>query len=76
MNKLLLAGVAALSVLTASIEAHALADNPACAMVKRTPDGFLNLRADFSMGGKVIAKLRAGDRLYVTGTELGIMATG
>ena len=44
-----------------SIEAHALADGPACAIVKQTPDGFLNLRADFSMSGKIIAKLRPGD---------------
>jgi len=44
-----------------SIEAHALADGPACAMVRQTPDGFLNLRADFSMSGKIIAKLRPGD---------------
>ena len=76
MKKLLLVGVAALSLLTASIEAHALADGPACAMVKQTPDGFLNLRADFSMSGKIIAKLRPGDQLYVTATELGISTLG
>jgi len=45
MKTLLLASVAALSVLIASIEAHALADGFTCAMVKQTPDGFLNLRA-------------------------------
>jgi hypothetical protein len=64
MNSLLLASALAL----VSIEAHALADGPACAMVKQTPDGFLNLRADFSMSGKIIAKLRPGDRLYDTAT--------
>jgi hypothetical protein len=76
MKRLLLTGIAALSVLIASIEAHALADGRACAMVKKTPDGFLNLRADFSMSGKVIAKLRPGDLLYVTSTELGINTLG
>jgi hypothetical protein len=49
---------AALFLLTISIEAHALADGPACAMVRQTPDGFLNLRADFSMRGKIIANPR------------------
>jgi hypothetical protein len=78
----LLTGVAVLFLVTgaalalASIEAHALADGPACAMVRQTPDGFLNLRANFSMSGKIIAKLRPGDRLYVTGTELGINTLG
>ena len=63
MKKLLLAGVAALFLATgtAQHEAHALADGPACAMVRRTPDGFLNLREAFSMSGKIIAKLRPGD---------------
>jgi hypothetical protein len=65
---------AALFLLTISIEAHALADGPACAMVRQTPDGFLNLRADFSMRGKIIAN--PGDRLYVTATELGINTLG
>jgi hypothetical protein len=72
MNSLLLASALAL----VSIEAHALADGPACAMVKQTPDGFLNLRADFSMSGKIIAKLRPGNLLYVTATELGINTLG
>ena len=73
MKKLLLAGCAALFLATgaAQHEAYALADGPACAMMRRTPDGFLNLRKDFSMSGKVIEKLRPGDRLYVTATELG-----
>src|SRR5215831_14794797 len=78
MKKLFLTGIAALLLATgtAQHEAHALADGPACAMVRQTPDGFLNLRADFSMSGKIIAKLRPGDRLYVTGTELGINTLG
>jgi hypothetical protein len=74
---ILLSGIAALFLATgtAQHEAHALADGPACAMVRQTPDGFLNLRADFS-SGKIIAKLRPGDRLYVTATELGISTLG
>ena len=75
MKKLLLTGIAALSVLYASA-AYPLADGPGCAMVRQTPDGFLNLRKDFSMSGKIIAKLRPGDRLYVSITELGIMTLG
>jgi hypothetical protein len=67
-----LAGALAL----ASIQAHALADGPACAVVRQTPDGFLNLRAEVSMSGKIVAKLRPGDRLYVTATELGISTLG
>ena len=61
MKTLLLVGVLSL----ASIQAHALADGPSCAVVKRTPDGFLNLRAVFN--GTIIAKLRPGDLLYVNG---------
>src|SRR5215470_12344393 len=74
MKKLFLTSIAALFLTTgaAQHEAYALADGPACAMVRRTPDGFLNLRKDFSMSGKIIAKLRPGDQLYVTATELGI----
>jgi len=47
MKKLLLTGIAALFLATGTVqhEAHALADGPACAMVRQTPDGFLNLRA-------------------------------
>jgi len=60
----------------ASIQAHALADGPGCAIVRKTPDGFLNLRKDFSMSGAIIAKLRPGDLLYVSVTELGISTLG
>jgi hypothetical protein len=78
MARWFIAGVAALFLATgaAQHEAYALADGPACAMVRRTPDGFLNLRKDFSMSGKVIEKLRPGDRLYVTATELGVNTLG
>jgi len=78
MRKLPQASIAALFLATgtAQHEAHALADGPACAMVRQTPDGFLNLRADFSMSAKIIAKLRPGDQLYVTATELGINTLG
>jgi len=69
-KKKTLPGIAALFLATgaAQHEAYALADGPACAMVRRTPDGFLNLRANFGMSSKVIAKLRPGDLLYVTAT--------
>ena len=70
MKTLLLVGVLSL----ASIQAHALADGPSCAVVKRTPDGFLNLRAVFN--GPIIAKLRPGDLLYVMGSEVGISTLG
>ena len=78
MKKLFLTSIAVLFLATgtAQHEAHALADGPACAMVRRTPDGFLNLREAFSMSGKIIAKLRPGDRIYVTATELGINTLG
>ena len=78
MKKLFLTSIAVLFLATgtAQHEAHALADGPACAMVRRTPDGFLNLREAFSMSGKIIAKLRPGDRIYVTATELGISTPG
>jgi hypothetical protein len=73
--KLLLSGIAALSVLYAPA-AYSLADGPACAMVRRTPDRFVNLRENFSISGKIISKLRPGDLLYVTATELGINTLG
>src|SRR5262245_3192471 len=78
MKKTLLTGIATLFLATGTTqhEAYALADGPGCAMVRQTPDGFLNLRKDFSMSGKIIAKLRPGDLVYVNVTELGIMTLG
>jgi hypothetical protein len=62
VKKALLAGALTL----VSIEAHALAEGPGCAVVKHAPDGFLNLREAFS----------PGDRLYVVVTKLGITTNG
>ena len=60
--KVLLAGALAL----ASIEAHACTDVPGCAVVTKTPDGFLNLRRAPTTRAPVVTKLRPGDRLYIT----------
>jgi hypothetical protein len=56
-------------------EAHALADGPACAIVKLGP-AFLNFREDFTMSGRIILRLSPGDNLYVMATEAGINTVG
>jgi hypothetical protein len=60
-TRALLAGVAVLFLATGT--AHATADG--CAVVKRTPDGFLNMRSAPMMGAKIIAKLKPGNRLNI-----------
>jgi hypothetical protein len=57
MKKLLLTGIAALFLATGT--AHATVDS--CAVVLRTPDGFLNLRKAPSVKAKIIARLKPGD---------------
>jgi hypothetical protein len=61
LTTMLLAG--ALSLV--SIQAYACADGPACAVVTKTPDGFLNLRRAPTAKAPVVTKLRPGDRLYI-----------
>jgi hypothetical protein len=54
-----LSGIAALLLATGA--AHGTVDS--CAVVLRTPDGFLNLRKAPSMKAKIIARLKPGDVL-------------
>jgi hypothetical protein len=60
--RLLLTGIAALLLATGA--AHATLDG--CAVVLRTPDGFLNLRAAPTMKARVVARLKPGEILYDT----------
>jgi hypothetical protein len=60
MKKLFLTGIAALFLATGV--AHATSDG--CAVVLRTPDGFLNLRAEPSMKARIVARLKPGEILY------------
>jgi len=62
MKKLLLTGIAALFLATGT--AHATLDG--CAVVLRTPDGFLNLRAAPTMKARVVTRLKPGEILYDT----------
>jgi hypothetical protein len=60
--KLLLSGIAALFLATGA--AHATADG--CAVVLKTPDGFLNLRKAPSMKARIVARLIPGAIIYTT----------
>ena len=60
MKKALLTGVTALFLATGT--AHATLDG--CAVVLRTPDGFLNVRAAPKMGARIIARLKPGSFIY------------
>lgn len=64
MKKIPLAGIAGLMVV--STAAHSTEDF--CAVVLKTPDGFLALREQPGTQSKMIAKLHEGDFLYA-GTE-------
>jgi hypothetical protein len=68
--------VAATPVLVNTRRAHAYADGPGCAVVIKTPDGFLNLRRALTAKAPIVAKLRPGDRLYVSTSEAGIYRRG
>jgi hypothetical protein len=73
-EKLLLSGIAALLLATGATqhEARACVDGPSCAVVTKTPDGFLNLRRAPTTRAPVVTILRPGDRLYITTSEGGI----
>ena len=60
MKKILLTGITALFLATGA--AHATSNG--CAVVLRTPDGFLNLRAEPSMKARIVARLKPGEILY------------
>jgi hypothetical protein len=51
--------------------APALATADGCAVVLRTPDGFLNLREGPSVETRVVSKLSRGDLLYVDTAQCG-----
>jgi len=61
IHTLLLTGIAALFLATGAAQAT----EDSCAVVKRTPDGFLNMRSAPMMGAKIIAKLKPGNRLNI-----------
>jgi hypothetical protein len=63
MKAAIIAGCVVLSVLCAAPGAHATADG--CAVVKRTSDGFVNLRKDPSMRARIVARLKPGQIVYV-----------
>jgi hypothetical protein len=57
------AGALLVAIVLTAPEALATADG--CAVVLKTPDGFLNLRRTPTTGSEVVAKLSRGHRLYV-----------
>ena len=57
MKKLFLSGVAALFLATGT--AHATEDG--CAVVLKTPDGFLNVRAEPKMGSRILKRFKPGE---------------
>src|SRR5262245_52358944 len=61
MKKAILSGIAATFLATGT--AHATADG--CAVVLRTPDGFLNVRSAPTMKARIIAQTKPGDILYI-----------
>jgi hypothetical protein len=69
MRKVLLAGVAAMTVLSASA-AHAkfipIPEPHMCAVVGGLPDGWLALREEDNARSRTIVKLREGDFLYIS----------
>src|SRR5262245_35911337 len=60
MRRQFLIGIAALFLATGA--AHATLDG--CAVVLRTSDGFLNVRAAPKMGARIIARLKPGSFIY------------
>jgi hypothetical protein len=69
MCKLILIMAAALFLTTGA--AHATGpDN--CAVVSKTPDGFLNVREAPTMKSKIIAKIHPADVVYADAYECGI----
>jgi hypothetical protein len=52
------------ALLIAPNSANATADG--CAVVLRTPDGFLNLRKAPMMGSKIVARLKPGELIDIT----------
>jgi len=62
MKKLLLAGIATLFLATGA--AHATADG--CAVVLKTPDGFLNVRAKPNGRSRILKRLKPGE---IVGTD-------
>jgi hypothetical protein len=65
MTKTTIAAAMLLALTTPSSPIWAYADG--CAVVLKTPDGFLNLREAPMMGSKVIARLKPGDKLSISG---------
>jgi Bacterial SH3 domain len=61
MKKLLLTSIATLFLTTGP----ARATITTCAFVRPTPDGFLNLRAEPGMNGKVVRRVKSGQELFV-----------
>ena len=51
-------------LMMATSSAHATVDG--CAIVLKTPDGFLNLRKEPSAKSGVVVRLKPGDRLEIT----------
>jgi hypothetical protein len=65
MKAAIIAGCVVLSVSFGASGAHASADG--CAVVLRTPDGFLNVRAKPKMGSRILKRLNPGE---IIGTDI------
>ena len=61
----------AAAVITLALSGPAHATASGCAVVLRTPDGFLNVRAGPSMKAPVVGKFRPGDLIGIDSTECG-----
>ena len=59
------ARIATIALIVALSPRTAFATQDACAVVTRTPDGFLNLRSGPGANFEILAELYPGDRLWV-----------
>ena len=64
--KLLFLIATALLALTSGANAYA----DGCAIVLRTPDGFLNLRKAPKMGSKIVGRLKPGQEIEIAGETM------
>jgi len=64
MKPVIITGIAVLFLATGTFQ-PANATNSGCAVVLRTPDGFLNVRDESKMGSRIVAQVKPGDILYI-----------
>ena len=53
------------AALIAALTVPAVATTESCAMVRKTPDGFLNMRYQPKMGAVIVGRLKPGEHVLV-----------